>query len=219
MEQTEIFENLKTNMPDKYEKETAGFLTYDILKASAIELEKVYAVEEAIKAKLDPSKLVGDELTRECYYRRGVARKQATSAKVILTVTGNGTVTKGDLFSTANNIKFSSLETKTITATGTIIAECTIAGIVGMVGAGSITQIPITIAGITAVNNELASYDGFEAETDESLLERYLDDIQRPAASNNIYHFEKWAREISGVGKAKVFPAWNGNNSVKSVNS
>ena len=213
----EIFESLKSNMPSKYEKETAGFLTYDILKAVSIGNGDLYQVAKAIEEKLNPANLTGEELTRECLYRRGITRKAATKAEVTLTITGTGTITEGDLFSTANDLKFASLETKAITATGTILAQCTTTGIVGVVGANSITQIPVTIAGITAVTNLTASYDGFEEETDESLLERYLDDVQKPATSNNIYQFEKWAREIAGVGKVKVFPTWNGNNSVKVV--
>lgn len=215
MTKDEIFESLKSNMPAEYEKETAGFLTFDILKAVSLEDEKLYAVVKAVEEKLNPANLKGDELTRECLYRRGVVRKPATYAEVTLTITGTGTISIGSLFSTANDVKFASLEQKVIAGTGTILAQCTTAGAIGVVGANSITQIPITIAGITEVNNLSASYDGFEEETDESLLERYLDDVQKPATSNNIYQFEKWAREIAGVGKVKVFPTWNGNNSVK----
>ena len=204
-------------MPADYEKETAGFLTFDLLKAVSVEDEKIYAVVQAVKDKLDPSNLVGDELTKECLYRRGIKRKSATFSQVQLTITGTGTVKIGDLFSTANDLKFASIETKAITGTGTITAQCTTAGEVGNIGANTITQIPVTIAGITGVTNLSASYDGFEEESDESLLERYLDDVQKPATSNNRYQFEKWARDIAGVGKVKVFSTWKGNNSVKVV--
>lgn len=212
-----IFEDLKNEMSAEYEKETPGFLTYDILKANSIELDKLYTVVEAVNAKLNVANMTGDELTNECYYRRGITRKAAIPSKVVLTITGTGTINAGDLFSTKNDIIFSATETKVISGTGNINAQCTTAGIIGNVGAGSITQIPVTLVGITAVANNNSSYDGFDAETDESLLERYLDDIRNSITSNNIYHFEKWAREISGVGKAKVFPTWNGNNSVKVI--
>ena len=215
MTENEIFESLKSNMPAEYEKETAGFLTFDILKAVSVEDEKIYAVVKAVEEKLNPVNLAGDELTRECLYRRGIARKAATKAFVLLKIIGTGIIKAGDLFSTANDVKFAVIEDKTITIIGTVLAQCIEAGTVGMVGANTITQIPVTLTGITAVTNSAASYEGFNEETDDSLLERYLDDIQKPATSNNIYHFEKWAREIAGVGKVKVFPTWNGNNSVK----
>lgn len=212
-----IFEDLKSAMPSEYEKETPGFLTYDLLKSAAIELDKMYEAVKVVESKLNVTNLIGDELSNECYYRRGIARKLATYAKVVLRITGNGQIYSGHTFSTPNGVRFSSLTDIYISGTGTINAQCDTVGTIGVVGAGSITEIPTTIPGITAVNNEAASYDGFEEETDESLLERYLDDVRSPATSNNIYHFEKWAKEISGVGKARVLPCWNGNNSVKVI--
>ena len=54
-------------------------------------------------------------------------------------------------------------------------------------------------------------------ETDEDLLTRYYEKLQTPATSGNKYHYIQWAKEITGVGMAKVFPLWNGDNTVKVV--
>lgn len=61
---------------------------------------------------------------------------------------------------------------------GTILAECTQVGNIGMVGANSITEFPITITGFTEVNNSNPSFDGFEEETDESLKQRYYESLK-----------------------------------------
>lgn len=56
---------------------------------------------------------------------------------------------------------------------------------------------------------------GEEEETDTSLRERYHFRVRQPITSGNIYHYKQWAREVPGVGDAKVFPLWAGNGTVK----
>ena len=58
---------------------------------------------------------------------------------------------------------------------------------------------------------------GRDEETDESLYERYLIRVRREAVSANQLHYKQWAEEVDGVGKAKVFPLWNGEGTVKVV--
>jgi uncharacterized phage protein gp47/JayE len=49
------------------------------------------------------------------------------------------------------------------------------------------------------------------------LRQRYYAALQKPATSGNIYHYEQWATECAGVKAAKVFPLWNGANTVKVI--
>lgn len=213
----DIFKRLQDEMNSKYENATPGFFTYDVLKSQAVEFKKLYETIQVIADKLDPRNLTGEDLERETSLRRGIKRKEATKATGELIVNGTGNIVIGSLFSTADNVQFVSTENKTISGTDTIQIECNEFGTIGNIGVGLINQIPITIQGITSVINEIATFGGYEKETDTSLLERYLYDIQNPITSNNIYQFEKWARDVPGVGKAKIFPTWNGNNSVKVV--
>lgn len=215
-ELSEILSNMLGNISDTYQK-SPGFLTYDFVKTTALEIDTVYKYLQSIANLRLVKDLTGDDLTVRVYDNKGLIRKVATNAKVSLTLTGTGTVNAGDLFSTPNNVQFASLETKAITNTGTILAQCTEAGSKGMVGANSITQFPITIQGITAVNNPLASYDGFEEETDESLKNRYYELLRDPITSANMAHYKFWAKSVTGVGNAKVIPLWNGNNTVKVI--
>lgn len=214
--QSDIITDLLSNISDKYEK-SVGFLTYDINKSTSIELSLIYNSILSLYNKIDVNNLEGDELTKYVFQRKGIIRKEATFAKVELTLTGTGTINEGDLFSTSNNILFESTETKSITNSGTIIAKCTESGTIGMVGADTITQFPITLQGFTDVTNIQGSYDGFEEETDESLRERYYEALQLPITSNNIAHYRKWCRDVAGVSDARIEPLWNGVNTVKAI--
>ena len=62
-------------------------------------------------------------------------------------------------------------------------------------------------------NNDFIN--GVDKETDEELKERFKLFIKNPRTSGNIHHYEQWALECEGVGKAKVFPLWDGNGTVK----
>lgn len=58
---------------------------------------------------------------------------------------------------------------------------------------------------------------GREEEGDDSLRERYFTRVRREAVSANKMHYKEWAEEVDGVGKAKIFPLWNGEGTVKIV--
>lgn len=58
---------------------------------------------------------------------------------------------------------------------------------------------------------------GREEEDDNNLRERYFTRVRREAVSANKEHYKQWAEEVDGVGKAKVFPLWKGDGTVKIV--
>lgn len=83
--------------------------------------------------------------------------------------------------------------------------------------AETITKIPVSIYGVSAVTNKSPAYDGFDEETDEELLERLLFKVRQPATSGNKNHYVIWATNVEGVGGVKVLPLWNGNGTVKVI--
>ena len=93
--------------------------------------------------------------------------------------------------------------------------EAITAGENGNVAAGTITKIPIAINGITAVTNDAETTDGYDEETDESLLNRLLLHVRNPITSGNANHYREWALSVAGVGNCQVIPLWNGNGTVK----
>lgn len=213
---SEIENEMLANISDDYIKEVGTF-TRDMTKSFAIESYRLEKKLEEYYKKLDIYNLSGDELTKFVKQRKGVIRKEANKAKGVLTVEGNGTIVVGNIFETENGIRYVSTEQVTINGTGTVKVEAVIAGINGNVGANSITFIPVTIQGISKVTNKSQFIDGYDEETDDSLRERYLIEIQKPATSGNKYHYMQWGREVVGVGDVRVFPLWQGNNTVQMV--
>ena len=214
--QNEILNDILSNISDEYLK-IAGTFTYDFSTAVSILAQKYEVEIEKIWQFFNVDNLEGDLLELRTKQLKGILRKSGTRAVGEITVTGNGSVTIGDLFETTNAVQFRATETKKITDVGTVKIEAVDVGEIGNVGAGSITLMPVTIQGIKTVKNDKSTYDGFEAESDDSLRERYYIAVRTPATSGNIYHYKQWAREMVGVGDCKVFPLWNGKNTVKVV--
>lgn len=213
---SEIEASMLNNMPKEYVK-GEGTFTNDLIKSYAIQDNILETKLALLFSKLDVNNLFEEELERYVFQRRGVKRKAANSAIGVLEVKGTGTIAIGDIFETEAGTRFVAAETKEIKGTGIIEIKAVLPGAAGNVGANNITYIPVTIQGISGANNPEATYDGYEIETDDSLRERYLVEIQKPATSGNIYHYMQWAREVVGVGDSKIFPLWNGNNTVQIV--
>ncbi|MBU3146903.1 baseplate J/gp47 family protein [Clostridium sp. CF012] len=211
-----INQEMLTSIPDEYEK-TLGNPTADIIKSFAIESNSIWVGLQALFNKVDVDKLEGEELTSYVTQRKGIDRKIATFSNAALTIVGNGNIVVGNLFATANGLQFRSLQNITVANTAIVTVQALDAGNNGNVGANAINQMPVTIAGIVSCNNLLASFDGFEAETDDLLRERYYEALRMPATSGNRFHYMKWAKEIVGVGDAKVISLWNGANTVKVI--
>jgi len=204
------------DISNEYDK-TSGEFIYDATRPAAIKFEKAYKDLDIVVDMFDLENLTGQELEKRIRQRTGQTRKEATFSNGIVRVKGNGIVSINDLFETEGGIQFRPIETITIVGEGFVNIQCTIAGTIGNVPSNQIRYIPITIAGITEVTNLEPTKDGFEAESDKELLQRYYERIQTPATSGNKAHYKNWAKEVLGVGDAKVFPLWNGDNTVKVV--
>jgi uncharacterized phage protein gp47/JayE len=196
-----------------------GTFTHDVSAAFSVELAIAYTqLERVLRLGFAPtsSGIYLDMRANE----HGVIRKPAVKAFGTVTVAGsNGaSVSQGSaVFSTANGTRFITMETVTISSGGSISVkvEAETAGAIGNVAAGTITQIPVSIPGVSSVSNADPITGGYDTETDESLLQRLLIRVRNQATSGNIAHYKQWATEVNGVGDAKVFPLWNGPGTVK----
>lgn len=211
-----ILNQMLDAVPDSYQK-TVLFPTYDILAAAAIPMAELKAAIEAAKMKLDPENLQGDELDSYIQPRTGQVRNQATYAVGVLEVNGTGTVTEGDLFESGGGIQFRATGTVEINGTGSVPVACIQAGSVGNLPAGSITMMPVQIAGIVSVSNLDPTSEGYDAETDAAYLARFYVRVQTPPTSGNQYQYQEWALEVSGVGGVQIFPLGHGDNTVDVV--
>lgn len=153
----------------------------------------------------------------------GIIRKAGTKAQVVMHFTGtDGTVIpKGKVFLTAGNLQFETDEDVTITdGTAEVKATAVETGSAYNVGAGEIVSQFTSLAGLTSFTNDAAGEGdglqiGTDAETDAALFARLQDRRQNRATSGNAAHYKQWAKEIAGVGDAKVFPIWDGPGTVK----
>jgi uncharacterized phage protein gp47/JayE len=212
-----IQERMLSNISNEYDK-TEGSFFYDVIKPVAIELENKYKKDEEISSKLSIENLEGDELTQRVKELTGIERKLATYATTTVIVNGSegALINVGDKIA-SETVNFIFQENKTIDSSGraTVLVKCEEAGSIGNVPVGAIKYFPITIPGLVSVTNPNAVTNGYDEETDESLRQRYYERIRTPATSGNKYHYKNWAKEVTGVGDAKVFPLWNGNGTVK----
>ena len=216
-------ENIKKemldNISDEVDKTENKFINNAITPA-AIKFAETYIGLDYIASKLDVENLKDDELERFVYQRTGQERKPATKATATVIISGQegAKISKGDLVG-ADTVNFISTEDKTIDDTGQMAVniECESSGTIGNVPAGAIKYFPVSIPGLTSVTNTEPITNGYNAESDESLLERYYERIRTPTTSGNKYHYLNWAKEVTGVGDAKVIPLWNGPGTVKVI--
>ena len=217
MTAADIQKELLANVSDDLDKSDGGF-AYDILKSIAIQFEKVDKKNDDILGKMDIENLEGDELTRFVYQRTGLMRKPATYATTTVKINGSALtpINTGDLVA-AGEIFYEVTEDEMTNETGVayVAVRCQQSGIVGNVPANQIVSFPVTLSGITSVTNEAAVTNGYEEETDDDLRDRYYEKLQKPGKAGNEFHYLEWARSVTGVGKAKVFPRWNGALTVK----
>lgn len=213
----EIRDEILAKIPDTYQK-TPGFFTWDFVCAIAFALKTIWEKIEYICGFGDINNFEYDNLVKFVYQRRGIIAKTATfSQGLVSVVKGEGHIKEGDLFETPGGLRFKSMQSLDATEGDTFTVKCLTQGSAGNIGADAITVIPATIQGIIEVTNPKAFTNGYDKESKESIIERYLDDLQKPVVSNNIYQYLKWAKECTGVGDAKIKPLWNGDNTVKVV--
>ncbi len=212
----EIRKRVLGRVSSNYDKREGGVI-YDCIEPSILELEQVYIALDSTIEKMDIETLSGDELAQRIYQRTGMTRKSATYASGQIEAKGTGSVNEGGLFQTESGIQFRAMESAAISGSGMVRIQAVAAGAEGNVPANTIKYMPVSIPGITSVTNPEPTEGGYDTESDEDLLQRYYERIKTPPTSGNKSQYKMWAKEVTGVGDAKVVPLWNGSNTVKVV--
>ncbi|AQR98106.1 baseplate J/gp47 family protein [Clostridium saccharoperbutylacetonicum] len=213
-----ILNRMLSNVDPSYDTSNGSFF-YDFNAPMSIELSEAYKLVEDIITRRNIATSTGDYLTELCS-EEGIDRHLATYSvgQVILKGLPGAIISPGDLVS-SGLINFEILESAVIIESGQVMVniKSKTLGSIGNVPVGSITSFPKTLTGITEVTNAVATTSGYDQESDDSLKERYYIKVRTPATSGNPYHYLQWARDVVGVGSAKVFDTWNGWGSVKVV--
>lgn len=147
----------------------------------------------------------------------GVYRKKGTKATGQIKVTGDeGTVISNGTTFLCNDLKFVMLNDVVIGEEDDICyVEAEEVGYKYNLSPNSIFTLIEPINGVKTLTNETAFKNGVDIETDEELRKRFIKVVNNPSTSGNKNHYEEWALEVNGVGRAIVYPLWNGNGTVK----
>lgn len=217
--QDRVLQELKNAYENLYGgslSDVSGTFVGDNLAANAVEFEKAY-IEMSLMMEADFAETSWGEYLTMRAAEHGIDRKEAVQAQGTVTVTGNGIVNAGTMFTTESGLTFEAVKTTVIDKSGDVPIRAVDAGTSGNVAAKTITKIPVTIAGISSVINNDAMHDGYNAESDESLLNRLYLHVRNPVTSGNANHYKEWALSVAGVGIAKIKPLWNGSGTVKVI--
>lgn len=214
-----ILTRMLTAMRDDVGKRQ-GDIAYDLSDPAAQEFAQAYiALDQTLGYAFLNEDMPSDLLTLAAS-DFGVDRKPAVVAKGEVTLTGpqGQLVPKSTQVRTDDGIYFQTINEVTLTSgTAKTLVEAVVGGTDGNVDTGEINTVVGDLAGVLSVINEAAYDTGVDEESDESLLRRVYAKVRKPATSGNVYHYEQWAREVSGVGAARVYPIWNGPGTVKVV--
>ncbi|MBQ3336283.1 MAG: baseplate J/gp47 family protein [Selenomonadaceae bacterium] len=222
-----ILARMMSRIPDGYDKTEGGFV-HDMIAPTALEVAELIQFWLALGIKTNFHMWAKGRWLDYHAHDCGLIRKEATHAYATLEVTTSGTVKfpKGFVFcvpSDDNNpaLDFETTQAYMFTEDGTheVRVMAVDAGTVGNVAAGSIVLMKNPVKGVTNIVNREAASGGVEAEGDDSLRERIDAFYAGHGASyvGNKADYERWAREIAGVGFAHCIPCFNGANTVKVV--
>ena len=194
-----------------------GSFKRDIINATSEEFKNAYFELDLIKDAVFAGTSWGEYLTAKCS-DFGIDRKLAVKAHGEVTVKGtqNAWIPVNSLFQSTSGYKFYTTVESYIGDSGSVIIpiEAEKPGTEYNLEANTITLIPMSIGGVSAVNNDKPTIDGFDEESDEALYQRYSDFIRLPATSGNIYHYNLWATSVSGVGGCRIKDLVNGPGTV-----
>jgi uncharacterized phage protein gp47/JayE len=194
-----------------------GSVAWDLLAPVAIELAQQENDKENL---INWAFLLNENTPSELIDKRvkdwGLSRKPGAKATGNVNVTGpNGTVIPiGTTFETADGFVFKSTAAVTLTTgTGTVLVEADRIGANYNIANNRLVKSDITLTSMT----HTAIEGGADVESDEALLARFLEFVQKPNTSGNANHYVSWAKSIPGVGAAFCTPLWNGNGTVRVV--
>ena len=156
----------------------------------------------------------------------GIPRKDGSAAiqKIEIKATEGTRISAGRVVCTVGSeedkpIEFMVQDTVVVDSTGiaTVESECMQIGTIGNVAPGNIKMFTQPIDGVMSVSNIEIVKDGVEVESDESYLNRILENASNPPTSANDAHYEKWCKEYPGIEDCKIISCWDGNGTVKAI--
>jgi uncharacterized phage protein gp47/JayE len=209
-----ILERMLSRVKADVDKEP-GSIIYDAVAPAALELAQIYS-DLDVTLRLVFAKTSSGEFLANRTSENGIFKEPATHA-----------VRKGLFKNTLglpidveigsrfrlNGVTYIATEKITL---GEFKLKAELSGEVGNQDFGKL--IPInSIDNLGSADLEDVLARGKNEETDESLKKRYEERNEKPSTSGNEAHYEEWANEVPGVGKAKAIKRWAGRGTVKVI--
>lgn len=206
----EILESALSKVPTRFDKRE-GSVIYDAIAPAAYELARLY---EEIETKYKNT--YAGTADREHLIMRGqeigIAPHPATySIRKAAFLPVDLEINLGERFSYEDVNFFVSDKIEN----GFYELTCETVGAVGNFGEGDL--IPINyIHGLTSAKlmGDILIY-GEDEEATEDFRNRYFATLPTMTLDGNIKQYSKWCKEYPGIGNFKIFPEWNGKNTVK----
>lgn len=205
-----IMEEVITNAPEGIDTRQ-GSIFYDAVSGVAMEIAKLYTDLDLVFTLTQVDTATGEYLDIKAS-EYGITRHTATPAKYSVTFTGT-TPSTGERFFTDGEYFVLGK-----TDSDVYYLEAETAGTANNGVANGTPAIPVNnISGLESSTFGTIIEYGTDEEDDDSLRRRVQEKIGGPAENGNCQHYKSWCESFDGVGKARIFPLWNGPNTVKAV--
>lgn len=205
-----IMEEVMSSAPEGIDTRQ-GSIFYDSISGVAMEIAKLYTDLDLVFTLTQVDTTTGEYLDIKAS-EYGITRHAATPAKYNVSFTG-ATPSTGERF-------FTDGEYFVLGKTDSNIyyLEAETAGTVNNGIANGTTAIPVNnISGLESSTFGTILEYGTDTEDDDSLRRRVQEKIGGPAENGNKQHYKSWCEDFDGIGKARIFPLWNGPNTVKAI--
>ena len=203
----QLLERMLDSVPSSFNKREGSFI-YDSQSPVAIELQNLYIHADYIRKMSFVETSEGSYLDELVNDFRGMKRISAT--KAIVTGEFNVDVSIGSRFS---GTSLNYVVTEKV-SDGIFRLECETEGTVGNEYIGALVPIDY-IQDLQSAEITEISIPARDEETDDELKVRFFNSVNGDATDGNVKQYEKWIAEYGSIGRGKVFPLWNGANTVK----
>jgi len=218
--ENDILKNMQNDVGASVDTEQGSFV-YDVLRPTA---RQVYNTRVDLNTVLMYAfvQKAGDKFLDLAGEGRGVPRVlgEKATGQILFTGVPNAIIPSGTLAQVSKDIIFFTTNDAVIPDNATNVNVEIIAENIGSIyniPANSITQIPISIPGITSVTNPIPTKGGTDTEEDDDYRVRILQRLAHPPSSGNKDDYIRWAGEVTGVKGSKPIPLANGPGTVKVI--
>lgn len=80
---------------------------------------------------------------------------------------------------------------------------------------GDLTPITDMPSGLNYAKLIECLIEGEDEKPDSEIISTYYEYVNSTVMDGNVAQYKRWCSEYDGIGRYKIFPLWNGNNTVK----